>query len=220
MTAFAGVMRALMPPPVSGRHLAEMLGVGETAVRMWASKSLIPSIAHGKQRRFSVLAVRRALAALSWSKGPLFDPSSVRGQMVLARRTERSSNTRRCSKCERELDVSSYPPSSARSGGWWCRACRLPQKRANDVKRRRAKAGTVVVAVDINLVAARDGWRCGICTKRVTRETWSLDHIVPLSKGGHHTYGNVVLAHRSCNSKRGAGRLPVQAPLFTTLGVP
>ena len=30
----------------------------------------------------------------------------------------------------------------------------------------------------------------------------SVDHIVPLSKGGTHTWGNVKLAHKRCNSKK------------------
>lgn len=41
----------------------------------------------------------------------------------------------------------------------------------------------------------------------------TMDHLVPLSKGGDHSWENVALAHRSCNSKRGAGRLPAQLRL-------
>lgn len=88
------------------------------------------------------------------------------------------------------------------------------KRKALKIRRKRAQKGTQVVPVNREIVARRDGWICGICGKPVTRATWSLDHVVPLSKGGAHTYANVVLAHRSCNSKRGPGRLPVQAPLF------
>lgn len=31
----------------------------------------------------------------------------------------------------------------------------------------------------------------------------SIDHIYPLSKGGTHTWDNIQLAHRSCNSRKG-----------------
>lgn len=55
----------------------------------------------------------------------------------------------------------------------------------------------------------RDGWRCGICGKKVPRQTkWpapqaaTLDHIVPLAKGGKHVRANVQLAHMLCNSAR------------------
>jgi 5-methylcytosine-specific restriction endonuclease McrA len=63
-------------------------------------------------------------------------------------------------------------------------------------------------------MAKRDGWLCGICGGKVTRNNWSHDHIIPLSLGGSHTYDNTVLAHLECNVKRGVGRLAVQVPLF------
>jgi 5-methylcytosine-specific restriction endonuclease McrA len=47
----------------------------------------------------------------------------------------------------------------------------------------------------------------------VKRPDASMDHLVPLSKGGDHSWANVALAHRSCNSKRGAGRLSAQLRL-------
>ena len=90
-------------------------------------------------------------------------------------------------------------------------------RKALKIRRKRAQKGTQVVPVNREIVAERDRWRCGICGGKVTMATWSLDHVIPLSKGGPHTYENVVLAHRSCNSKRGAGRLAVQAPLFALM---
>jgi 5-methylcytosine-specific restriction endonuclease McrA len=89
--------------------------------------------------------------------------------------------------------------------------------KAKKIRRTRAIKGTQVEPVNREIVAARDGWRCGICGGKVTRATWSMDHVVPLARGGSHTYLNVVLAHIRCNSRRGAGRRPVQAPLFATL---
>lgn len=91
--------------------------------------------------------------------------------------------------------------------------------KAKKIRRKRAQESTRVVPVNRELVAERDGWRCAICGKRVTRKTWSLDHIVPLARGGSHTYENVTLAHLRCNIARGVGRRPVQAPLFATPGV-
>lgn len=46
------------------------------------------------------------------------------------------------------------------------------------------------------------GFRCAYCGKRPERLT--QDHIIPLSKGGHHTATNVVPACQSCNSRKGA----------------
>lgn len=39
---------------------------------------------------------------------------------------------------------------------------------------------------------------CGICGHRVGRR-WTIDHIIPLSKGGSHTYDNCQPAHAECN---------------------
>jgi|GEM_PF-3546298 hypothetical protein len=50
----------------------------------------------------------------------------------------------------------------------------------------------------------RDKGICGICGKPVPFEKFELDHIRPLSKGGTHTFSNVQVAHRSCNSRKGA----------------
>lgn len=32
----------------------------------------------------------------------------------------------------------------------------------------------------------------------------TIDHIIPLSKGGLHSWNNIQLAHLSCNSSKGA----------------
>ncbi len=64
-------------------------------------------------------------------------------------------------------------------------------------------------------VFLRDGWICQICHKRVNKRfkhpnpmSASLDHIVPLSKGGTHTYANVQLTHLKCNQIKKTNTLP------------
>lgn len=66
----------------------------------------------------------------------------------------------------------------------------------------RIKAAGPRDRIDLPVLAKRDGWRCHLCGKRVTRKTWSVDHLIPLSHGGSHTYVNVALAHQRCNSLR------------------
>lgn len=56
----------------------------------------------------------------------------------------------------------------------------------------------------------RDRWKCQICGKRVTQQEATLDHIVPTAMNGNNQQANLQLAHRSCNSRRGAGRIPAQ----------
>lgn len=44
--------------------------------------------------------------------------------------------------------------------------------------------------------------RCTWCARLVTRETCSIDHVVPRAKGGDDNPDNLVLACRVCNLQR------------------
>jgi 5-methylcytosine-specific restriction endonuclease McrA len=79
--------------------------------------------------------------------------------------------------------------------------------------RARKKNAPVVEHFSLKEIAVRDGWRCHLCAGRVTQENWSMDHLIPLSKGGDHTRVNVALAHRLCNSRRSSGVIPAQLRL-------
>ncbi len=54
------------------------------------------------------------------------------------------------------------------------------------------------VALNRRAVFARDGHRCQYCNKAAE----SIDHVVPRSKGGSHTWDNVVAACRPCNAHK------------------
>ena len=63
-------------------------------------------------------------------------------------------------------------------------------------------------------LAARDGAVCWLCGNDVDPaaprgSAWagSVDHVVPKARGGGDEPGNLRLAHRSCNTRRGS-RLP------------
>lgn len=69
--------------------------------------------------------------------------------------------------------------------------------------------GAFVENIDMTTVFNRDGWICGICRcdidpklRHPNKRAATLDHIIPLSKGGQHFYGNIQAAHYSCNSKK------------------
>ncbi len=81
--------------------------------------------------------------------------------------------------------------------------------------RRRAKILMVPTeSISIDVLFDRDNGICGICGKAVKRSgERSIDHIIPLSMGGHHIWSNVQLAHLKCNMGRGAGRYPSQLKL-------
>jgi hypothetical protein len=59
-------------------------------------------------------------------------------------------------------------------------------------------------------VFERDGWICQLChepvdpeIKHPARRSVSLDHIIPLARGGDHVYENAQTAHLSCNQEKG-----------------
>lgn len=73
------------------------------------------------------------------------------------------------------------------------------------VYRRRALiAGATVAPVSYAAVLARDGLVCGICGGAMERSELSFDHIIPLSKQGPHVEWNLQVAHKVCNSRKGA----------------
>ncbi|HEX7578773.1 MAG TPA: HNH endonuclease [Thermoanaerobaculia bacterium] len=52
-------------------------------------------------------------------------------------------------------------------------------------------------------IYVRDGNRCQYCGKRFQTSELSLDHVVPLSRGGPSTWDNVVCACLPCNVRKG-----------------
>jgi 5-methylcytosine-specific restriction endonuclease McrA len=82
---------------------------------------------------------------------------------------------------------------------------RNPGKHAEIENRRRARLlGSFIEPVSVAEIRARDGGLCGICRLPVALEEESLDHVLPLALGGRHERANVQLAHRVCNSRKGA----------------
>jgi 5-methylcytosine-specific restriction endonuclease McrA len=80
---------------------------------------------------------------------------------------------------------------------------RRPEVGRKNCQSRRARvAGVFVEHVDILTLYRRDRGICGICLLPVTRAEASHDHIVPVAKGGEHSYKNAQLAHLSCNQKK------------------
>ena len=56
-------------------------------------------------------------------------------------------------------------------------------------------------------VFARDGHRCQYCN----RAAENIDHVVPRSRGGPHTWDNVVASCRACNARKEDRLLRVRA---------
>lgn len=90
-----------------------------------------------------------------------------------------------------------------------CSSCNRARWRQGHRGRAR-QYGVAYEDIDPFVVFRRDSWRCQICGYKVVKK-WpslrhaTLDHIVPMSRGGEHVVENLQTACLSCNSKKGAG---------------
>jgi 5-methylcytosine-specific restriction endonuclease McrA len=76
---------------------------------------------------------------------------------------------------------------------------RFAQKQAN---RRARQRHYWVEDVDRQILLKRDAGRCGICGVSVDPTCFDVDHIVPISRGGQHSYANTQIAHPRCNGRK------------------
>jgi hypothetical protein len=200
-----------MPVPagmVTGADLARILEISEDRVYRLKANGILEGKLYEGTVRYSVESAREGISkqeqlAAAAAREHAVELTCCTCKHVLPR-DQFVIITRRDKRCK---------PGHFRTGpSYDCRDCRQAHKKVSDA-RRRTVVGAAIERVSHAVVARRDSWCCAICGGPVTRQNWSLDHVVPLSKGGSHTYGNVVLAHALCNARRGAGRFPVQAPL-------
>jgi len=71
------------------------------------------------------------------------------------------------------------------------------------------RQGPVIRFSRANLYA-RDEGRCQYCHKRFPEKELTLDHVLPVVRGGRKTWENIVTACMKCNQKKG-DRLPEEA---------
>ncbi len=62
------------------------------------------------------------------------------------------------------------------------------------------------------VIARRQDFRCAYTGRSVRRKNWSLDHVIPKSRGGSSSWDNLVIADRDVNSRKG-DRTPTEAGL-------
>lgn len=77
-------------------------------------------------------------------------------------------------------------------------------RRGWEAQRRARKAQCAVESVHPLVVLERADGVCGICGSDVDPFRFDVDHIVPLSRGGAHSYANTQPAHPSCNYRKGS----------------
>lgn len=92
-------------------------------------------------------------------------------------------------------------------------------QRFNKDTRKQRKRAAYIEEVWRPKVYARDGWTCQLCSKPVDRTKTvphprapTIDHIVPIARGGEHSYANTQLACFMCNCLK-SDDLPTTAQL-------
>lgn len=117
------------------------------------------------------------------------------------------SHTRICKRCGREyFGTRKYCSKHCQERQAWS---------DKDHKRRIRINNNYHESISLEILAKRDNDTCWLCGQKVdwtdftrTEEGWfvagknypSIDHVQPLSKGGSHTWNNVRLSHRHCNT--------------------
>lgn len=150
---------------------------------------------------WSVTTPRDGAAGSDIRRGSRSAFCSTRCARTAARNKQRASRPvlveRRCSGC----GVARWLPP--RQGRWTCDECRRAVRRRAKMRRR----GVVSERYDRAEIFARDGWRCRLCGGPTHRDRVvphpkapTIDHITPLSAGGHDVPTNVQCAHFICNS--------------------
>lgn len=96
----------------------------------------------------------------------------------------------------------------------FCDCCIKYQKDSHRRKARYKRRANVVTNatvenIDAQFIYDRDDYICYLCEMPIPEELLgdykhvlspTLDHVVPVSKGGHHWQSNVKASHRICNS--------------------
>lgn len=79
------------------------------------------------------------------------------------------------------------------------RACYVAAQQQRVALQHEATVGNGVPVVEWRRILKRSRGRCAYCG---LRRVLTMDHVVPLSRGGRHSIGNVVAACGSCNSSK------------------
>ncbi|WP_419146254.1 HNH endonuclease [Iamia majanohamensis] len=136
-------------------------------------------------------------------------------QLLLTGRPTPSTLT--CGQCGRGFHYS----GTGRPRRYCSNACArqaAPAKRAKRTAkalRRARQRSAPCEPIDPHDVFKRDNWTCGLCGGRTQPtaevphpDAPTLDHVVPLAQGGHHTLANVQCAHFRCNTLKGDSTMP------------
>jgi 5-methylcytosine-specific restriction endonuclease McrA len=135
--------------------------------------------------------------------------AEARAQAAIAAKATASLPARRCPECDEMFDPNLAIGRKPRFCGKKCSKAHNGRI-ARHTKRLRLKTIAKYEPVNPMKVFERDGWKCHLCRKKTPRKLRGttdprapeMDHIMPLSKGGDHTYANVACSCRACNQAK------------------
>ncbi len=147
-------------------------------------------------------ACKRELPASEFYKGTAdCKPCSLARQ-----KARRATESGRKAAADYEAKQRTKPGFRARVNAWRkTLRGRLSQRLAQQKRRAQIKATYALTVAEWQNLLERCSYRCSYCGRSDVPMT--IDHIVPISKGGTHELANVTPACSSHNSSRGAKRL-------------
>lgn len=157
----------------------------------------------------------RGWCAMHWSRWDRYgDPMHRYGYEV-------HDGKRVCARCKTDKPLEEF---GVRAKSYCMRCCAdIAVERRRDglvdldklwvftARRRAQKLSTTSEPFTRTEIFERDNWTCALCGKGIDPSLrhphpWhsNVDHIIPLSRGGTHTRGNVQASHFRCNLQKGA----------------
>lgn len=147
-----------------------------------------------------------------------FNGTSVVGRWIKNSGAKRKYEKGICPTCGKEFD------KVCSNKTYCCYECEKVANKATyrtrkRIAKRRSECGKVVDrGISVQALYKKENGICYLCGQPVDMNDYkmirgnkvcggrypSIEHVIPLSKGGEHSWENVRLAHRACNTKKGA----------------
>lgn len=202
-----------------------------------AVTTFCPTCSHNSPANVAARSARADKNRRRWPKSRVHFPTCIQCSTVFCSRTQRVLCGAEC-QAERAALLSRVWYSKNRTprtcadcatlvgiGRIRCDECwekhARQARRAQRQKRRAVERGVNAERIVAEDIYRRDGWKCGLCARPIdSRLTYpnprsaSLDHIVPISRGGDHVRANVQAAHLGCNLAKGNRVESAQQLLF------